>query len=183
MKSFPILTTDRLILRNFTLADAPEVKRMAGDVAVAMNTLNMPHPYVNGVAEEWINSLAGEFNSESSIVFAITLKESRSLIGAIGLTLKLQFRNAEMGYWLGKEYWNKGYTTEAAIAVIQYAFNNLPVHKISANHFHDNLASGKVMLKAGMHYEGIQKEHIWHWNTYKHLLNYAIFNPNNIKDQ
>lgn len=182
MKSFPILTTDRLILRNFTLADAPEVKRMAGDVAIAKNTLNMPHPYVDGVAEEWINSLDAEFLSDTSVVFAVTLKETGKLTGAIGLMLKLHLRNAEMGYWMGKEFWNMGYTTEAAIGVIQYAFKNLPIHKICANHFHDNEASGKVMLKAGMHYEATLKEHLWHWNTYKDLMNYAIFNPDNIKE-
>ncbi len=178
MKVFPTITTERLVLRKFSLTDAPDVQRMAGDVDVARNTLNMPHPYTDGIAEEWINSVGIEYDLSDLIVFAITIKDTGNLIGAIGLTLKPQFRNAEIGYWIGKEYWNKGYATEASIGVINYAFTNLAIHKIHANHFVGNDASERVMQKAGMHFEGFQMQHIWHWNAYKDLKNYAIFNPN-----
>jgi [ribosomal protein S5]-alanine N-acetyltransferase len=179
--TYPSIKTERLILRQFELSDAKEVQRMAGDRDVARNTLNMPYPYFDGLAEQWITSLESDYRDERLVVFAITLADSGTLIGAIGLTLKKEYKLAELGYWIGKEYWNKGYGTEAVKAIIKFGFYDIKLHKIFANYFANNLASGRIMEKAGMVFEGILRSHLWHFNEYKDLIFYGIFNPEEVK--
>lgn len=174
-QSFPTLYTNRLILRQFSMEDADDVMRQAGDKEVARNTLNMPHPYLPGMAEDWITTLHSDYKESNSLVYAICLKDSTSLIGAIGLTLNLKYRNAELGYWIGRDHWNKGYCTEAVKAVIDYAFTDMVLNKIYANFFASNPASGRVMGKVGMKYEAILKSHLYHWGEYKDLIYYSIF--------
>jgi len=174
-RDYPVITTDRLILRKFNTEDAKDVQRMAGREAVASNTLAMPFPYLDGMAEAWIATHDKEFEEGKSAIFAITLKNSGQLIGAIGLSMQQQYKLAELGYWIGEEYWNQGFCTEAAKAVLNYAFDSLHLHKVTANHFAGNPASGRVMEKAGMHYEATLKSHILHWGKYKDLVCYAIF--------
>lgn len=174
-KAYPEITTVRLLLRKFSAEDAKDVQRMAGSEAVASNTLAMPFPYLDGMAEAWIATHEKEFEEGKSAVFAITLKESGQLIGAIGLSMQLHYKLAELGYWVGEDFWNRGYCTEAVKAVLDFAFNTLHLHKVTANHFAGNPASGRVMEKAGMHYEATLKSHILHWGKYKDLVCYAVF--------
>lgn len=178
---YPTIKTERLILRKFELSDASEVQRMAGDRDVARNTLNMPHPYTDGLAEQWISTHEKDYSDGKAIVFAVTESFSGKLVGAIGLMLKRDYRHGEIGYWIGKEYWNKGYCTEAVKAIINFGFNEEKLHKIFANYFGNNPASGRVMEKAGMIFEGILVSHLWHFNEYKDLIFYGIFNPEEVK--
>jgi len=171
----PKLETNRLRLRPFVVADAPEVQRLAGDVEVARNTLAMPFPYLDGMAESWIGNHANDYKDGKSAIWAITLKDTQQLIGAIGLSLQLQYSHAEIGYWIGKAFWNHGYCTEALKEAIAFGFEQLKLHKIYASHFSNNPQSGKVMQKAGMQCEGTLKSHMFHWNEYKDLVQYGIW--------
>jgi len=152
---------------------------MAGNSKVAENTLYMPFPYPEGVAEEWISTHANEFFEKKQLVLGICLRDSKSLVGCIGLTMKPEIENAELGYWISEEFWNLGYATEAARAIIQYGFSSLGIHKIYANYFSNNTASGKVMKKIGMVQEGYLKEHVRHWGEYKDLFVFGIVKPRN----
>lgn len=171
----PTLKAENLILRPFIIEDGPEVQRMAGDDEIARNTLAMPHPYLDGMAENWISTHLSDFRDGKSAIWAITLADSGKLAGAIGLMLQTQLSNAEAGYWLGKEFWNRGYCTEALRTVIDFGFNNLKLHKIFASHFGDNPQSGRVMQKAGIVYEATLKSHMFHWNKHKDLVFYGIW--------
>lgn len=170
----PTLQTQRLILRPFTLADAPDVQRLAGDRAIAATTLLIPHPYEDGMAEEWIKSHPGAFQERTGICFAIALQETGELCGAIGLRIRKINRNAELGYWVGKPYWGRGYCTEAAQELLQYGFKVLELHRIYSSHFSNNPASGRVMQKIGMSYEGCLREHTWKWGKFENVELYAI---------
>lgn len=170
----PTLTTERLTLRAFTLADANRVQQLAGAFAVADTTGHMPHPYEDGMAEEWIGGLDPEFEHGEGATFAITLRETGELIGAIGLTIHPHDRHAEMGYWLGVPYWNRGYMTEAARAILQFAFENLKLNRVYASHFTRNPASGRVMQKIGMMYEGTLREHFMRWTEPEDLVYYGF---------
>ncbi len=112
--SRPTIRTERLILRPLLISDGFEIRRMAGNSKVAVNTLNMPFPYPEGVAEEWISTHATEFFEKRQLILGICLRKDKALIGCIGLTLKPEFENAELGYWIGEEFWSNGYMTEAA---------------------------------------------------------------------
>ena len=141
---------------------------------IADTTGHMPHPYEDGMAEEWIGGQADEFNTGEGATFAITLRETNELIGAIGLIIQSNHRRAEMGYWLGLPYWNKGYMTEAAHIVLQYAFEKLNLNRVYSSHFSRNPASGRVMQKAGMRYEGTLRAHFVRWTAPEDLVYYGI---------
>jgi ribosomal-protein-alanine N-acetyltransferase len=174
MAEHPVLETERLTLRAFSPADAPEVQRLAGDRAVASTTQNIPHPYEDGVAEAWIAALQPAFERGAGVSFAIVRRDDGQLLGAIGLTYAPQHERAEMGYWIGAPYWNHGYATEAARAVIAYAFQVLGLNKVSAQHLTRNPASGRVMQKAGMRHEGILRAHVKKWGVFEDLKTYSI---------
>lgn len=170
----PKLETEKLILRSFKLSDAGRVRALAGDRMIADKMLNVPHPYEEGMAEEWISTHESKFGKGESIHFAIILKFKKELIGAIGLNIDKSNNKAELGYWIGKNYWNKGFCTEAAKAVLDYGFEQLNLNKIKASHFAGNPASGKVMCKIGMKKEGYRKEHVIKLDKYVDLVSYAI---------
>ncbi|HET6444075.1 MAG TPA: GNAT family N-acetyltransferase [candidate division Zixibacteria bacterium] len=169
----PTISTERLTLRPFTQADGPEVRRQAGNKAVAATTLNIPYPYDEGVAEAWIETHKENFQSRKAAIFAVTLRETSNLIGAIGIVFKEHDRG-EMGYWIGQPHWNQGYATEAALALIDYGFSGLLLNKITASHLARNPASGRVMEKAGMNYEGCSPQHVEKWGRYEDLQFYGI---------
>jgi [ribosomal protein S5]-alanine N-acetyltransferase len=173
--NIPILQTSRLILRPFTLEDGPRVQELAGNARVADTTLNIPHPYPDGVAEEWI-AMHPEFASEgSSLVWAITNLETQ-LIGSINLMLKVNSHSnaGEFGYWLGESYWNQGFMTEAVQAVVRYGFDTLGLHRIFAAAFSRNPASIRVMEKAGMRFEGITRGRMLKGDTFEDVSTCAV---------
>jgi|SRR5882672_11216998 len=174
MKERPTLETTRLILRPFTVADAPDVQRLAGDREIASTTLNVPHPYADGMAEQWISTHQAKYESGELANFAIVRRADNTLIGAIGLRINQQHTHAELGYWIGKPYWNAGYCTEAAHAVVAYGFEGLGLHRIHASHLTRNPASGRVMQKIGMYYEGCLRQHVNKWEVFEDLALYGI---------
>jgi RimJ/RimL family protein N-acetyltransferase len=174
MKERPTIETDRLLLRPFELSDAKDVQRLAGDRAIADTTLNIPHPYEDGVAEEWISTHQPKFEAGELVNFAITLRTSGELIGAIGLSIDQRFERAELGFWIGRLYWNNGYCTEAGRAVFQYGFLVLKLNRIHASHLTRNAASGRVMQKIGMTHEGCARQHTKKWDKFEDLQWYGI---------
>jgi [ribosomal protein S5]-alanine N-acetyltransferase len=167
---FPTLKTSRLTLRPFRLADAPRLQQLAGAREVALNTLLIPHPYPDGAAEEWIASHAVKFD-EGTINLAI---DDGELCGAIGLVVDREHDRAEIGYWLGVPYWGRGYATEAVVEVIRYGFEELHLNRIFAAHFTRNPASGVVLRKAGMKFEGTLRQNYKKWGEYLDSEMYSI---------
>ena len=174
MKTAPPLLTDRLILRSLTLKDAADVQRLVGEYDVASTLPNMPHPYEDGMAEAWIHSCYERFEKDEALNFAITLRTDKKFIGGIALRLNQENKNGELGYWIGKPYWNRGYATEAAKAVVAYGFEVLKLNRIHAYHFKRNVASGRVLEKIGMHYEGCRRQHIKKWGNFEDIMGYGI---------
>ncbi|MDW8316579.1 MAG: GNAT family N-acetyltransferase [Anaerolineae bacterium] len=172
--SLPTLTTRRLVLRPFQLADAADVQRLAGDWAIADTTLHIPHPYPNGAAEEWILRYRRDADLGGSVTLAITMRTNGALVGAISLDLDRRYDRAEMGYWIGRPYWGQGFCTEAALALVRYGFEQLGLNRIYAFHFTRNPASGRVMQKIGMQYEGTLRQHIKKWDRYEDVKVYGI---------
>jgi [ribosomal protein S5]-alanine N-acetyltransferase len=170
----PSLETARLVLRPFSLADAPTVQRLAGVYEIANTTLSIPHPYPDGAAEQWIATHPDDFSTGSAVTCAIALRETTELCGAIDLGISQRHQRAELAYWLGRPYWNRGYATEAAAALLTYGFTVLQLHRIYARHFARNPASGRVMQKLGMTFEGIQREHVRKGERFEDVATYGI---------
>jgi RimJ/RimL family protein N-acetyltransferase len=167
--------TERLLLRPFALSDAPDVQRLAGDRAIAETTTAIPHPYEEGNAERWIGTHAEAFAQGTMVNFAITAQTDGSLVGAMGLmNISREHLHAELGYWIGVPFWGRGYATEAARAVLRYAFESLELHRVHATHFGRNPASGRVMQKIGMTWEGCSRQHIRKWGVFEDLVRYGI---------
>ena len=174
MRSAPPLLTERLLLRSLTLEDAADVQRLAGDRDIASTLPNMPHPYEDGVAEKWIRSCSEKFEKDEALNFAITLRTDKNLIGGLELRLDQENENGELGYWIGKPYWNCGYATEAAKAVVAYSFEVLKLNRIYAYHFTRNPASGRVLEKIGMHCEGCRRQHTKKWGSFEDSIGYGM---------
>lgn len=158
MASFPALASERLLLRQFVLADATQVQRLAGEKEIARFT-TLPHPYEDGMAESWIEKQHENYASGHIINFAIVQKQGEQLIGSIGLTLNAEHSRGELGFWIGVPFWGQGYCTEAARQIVDFGFSTLNLHRIYALHYGRNTGSGRVMQKLGMTYEGKQRQH------------------------
>ena len=168
-----MITTERLLLRTYVLADAPAMLRLINVREVALNTLRIPHPYPEEEAERWISNHE-ERIQKGDHVFAITLRSTQELVGTVGLHMKSENDCAEIGYWIGVPYWGKGYATEAAAAVMRFGFETFPLNRIFAMHFGRNAASGRVLQKIGMRHEGTLRQHLKKWDEYVDLECYGI---------
>ena len=166
MSGFEI-RTNRLVLRQLTSADAARIAELGGDWDVASMTSRMPYPYTVHAAYQWIDDL-----ETGEKVFGIT--HAGELTGITGYTLAPDHRSAEIGYWIGKPYWDQGYCTEAARAVLKYGFEILGLHRIFARHFTRNPASGRVLQKIGMIHEGTLREAFKKWGRFEDMEVYGI---------
>jgi len=174
LKKLPTIPLERLILRPFSLDDAAVVQELAGDSYIAETTLYIPHPYEDGVAEAWIRTHNQQFNADRSLELAIVHKEKNDVIGAICIGINRKFDHGELAYWVGKRYKNNGYCTEAAKGIAKYAFAELKLNRIFARYLGKNPASGKVMEKLGMKYEGILRQHVKKSGQYEDLVYYGL---------
>jgi RimJ/RimL family protein N-acetyltransferase len=142
------IRTERLLLRSPVLADAASIALLAGDFDVASMTGTIPHPYSERMAVDWIESLHA---GEEGVAFAID--RGGALIGCVGYRAADK-SHAEMGYWIGKPYWGMGYATEAARALILYAFGKERFDYLTVGHFRENPASARVIAKLGFEPSG-----------------------------
>jgi RimJ/RimL family protein N-acetyltransferase len=168
------IETRRLLLRRFELSDAADVQRLANDKRVVSNLRSLPYPYEYGEAMRWIGTQQDNFKNGKSANFAITSLNSGDVLGSIGLLIDKVNESAELGYWLGVEYWGNGYCTEAAAAVLQYGFERLKLHRICAHHMLRNPASGRVLQKIGLRREGHLRGHLKKYGVFEDIVVYGI---------
>ena len=154
------ITTDRLVLRPYTLDDCAELTRVIGRPEIYETTLNIPHPYTEDDARTYISGNEEARAKDQDFPCAMTLKDTDAIIGGCGLIVNSRFECAEMGYWIAVEHWGKGYATEAAKAIIRHGFDVLNLNCIEAHHFITNPASGRVLTKAGMNFEGRLRQRV-----------------------
>ncbi len=148
--SIPVLETERLVLRAPRLGDAKTIATLANDRRIAENTARIPHPYKLADAKGWVASANLRDGEET---YAITLGDG-TLIGACGLELR-DGPTPEIGYWLGVDYWGKGYATEAARALIDRAFGDLDHPALQGGARVTNPASRRVLEKCGFQWTGV----------------------------
>lgn len=169
----PTLHANRILLSPFTLDDAAPVRRYAGDPKVARTTLHVPHPYPDGAAEKWIASHLLHYLEKRNAVFAVR-SPTGDVIGAINLGLNMKDEMAELGYWIGVPFWNKGFCTDAARRVVQFGFDELGLNRIYARHLDGNTGSGRVMEKIGMKKEGILRQHVMKNGVLNDIVEYGM---------
>lgn len=145
----PVLKTARLVLRAPVRSDVPAIVALAGDRRVAENTARIPHPYS---AADGLAAIAAINQTGGETVFAIEL--DGELIGLCGLDPRPD--GGELGYWLGVPFWGRGYATEAAHAVIDYAFVELGHDVLQSGARVSNPASRRVLEKCGFQWSGVR---------------------------
>lgn len=174
VERMPTLETERLILRPFTPEDAPAVYELVKEWEVASTTLNIPHPYEPAMADSWIRSHTISAAAGDGFTLALIERESDALVGSIALRLWEAHDRGELGYWVGRPWWGRGYITEAAAAVMKHGFETLGLNRVEAHHLSRNPASGRVMQKLGMTWEGRMREHVKKWGQYEDVEAYSI---------
>ena len=154
---FKPLETEHLLLRKLQLGDVYEYyERLFGDADVSRYMLFDPHQTIMESLESVQRKLA-RYEQENYYCWGIESKEETGLIGLVELLrFDEQANTCSFVYMLGCNYWNRGYGTEALKAVFRFAFEELEVERILADHMSKNIASGRVMEKAGMKHIGTE---------------------------
>jgi len=147
----PVVETRRLALRAPGVRDIPRLVELANDAGVARMTLRMPHPYGVGDAEGFIAAVDSQ-DPRRDKTFVIE-HEDHGAVGVIGL-FEAGDVAPEVGYWIGRPYWGRGYATEALEGAMAWAARAWKRRALTSGHFADNPASGRVLEKAGFLYTG-----------------------------
>lgn len=145
-----VLETERLALRRPTLADVKAMAYLANDRRIAENTRRLPHPYLQDHAVEFVRAIATE---RRETVFLI--EHTHSPIGMVGIDWREQ-SGPELGYWLGVEYWGRGFGTEAARAVIDFFFEEFDAEHLISGARVANPSSRNILEKCGFQWSGVE---------------------------
>ncbi len=160
------------MLRPLAAGDAADIQRLGGAFEVAGTTVNIPYPYPDGAAEAFIAAQADAWGDDSAANRAVTL--DGAFIGCVGLQLAARkHARTRLGYWTAHAHWNRGYATEAARAVVAWAFAD-GWHRIEADHLSRNPASGRVMQKLGMRHEGRLRAFYRRFDKFEDVELYAL---------
>ncbi len=155
-----ILEGERLRLRPLEESDEDAVYEGARHEEIARYTLRIPHPYPRESCLPFIKRKIAEFKEGKAYSFAVELEGK--LIGIVGLhDFSATDKSAKIGYWLNKDYWGKGYATEATRLALEFAFEDLGLHRVEGGAFAENKASQRVQEKLGFKREGVRREAIY----------------------
>jgi ribosomal-protein-alanine N-acetyltransferase len=161
MKSIGTKTieTERLILRRMTDNDAEDMfYGWAGDEDVTKYLTWQTHAGIE-TSKEYISSVLENLKNPDYYEWIIEYKETGRAVGSICcININKNINSAEAGYCLSKKYWNLGIASEALRAVLKFMFEEVEINRMEAYHNTENPASGKVMQKAGMIFEGIKRQ-------------------------
>lgn len=144
-----VVETERLVLRQPTRDDAQALARLANDAGIAENVATLPNPYTLSDALSFIDNTEV---TTSRVNFGIYLKDG-TFIGTAGLMAR-EGERLSLGYWIGRPYWNKGYATEAAQAMVDLAFERLDAPHVAGSARVTNSASRRVLEKSGFQWAG-----------------------------
>jgi RimJ/RimL family protein N-acetyltransferase len=164
-------------LRPWHITDAPSLVLNANNERVIENLRDVfPNPYSQNDARFFITHLA---NNTNSLIMAIVV--DGSAVGSIGIHRQVDIyrKSAELGYWLGEEYWGKGIASEAANAMVQYAFNHFDINRIYASVFERNKASMRVLEKCGFVCEAVHHKAVIKGNVIMDEYIFARFTDGN----
>jgi ribosomal-protein-alanine N-acetyltransferase len=179
--SFPVLESERLLLRRFTLDDTDLMFNVYSD-ARANNFIGRDPVKTHQEIVDKIKLINDSFDNQDGISWAITLKPFDKYIGTVGLwKLFKEHHRAEIGYRLDYELWNKGIMSEAIQLVKDFGFNKMKLHSIEANTDKNNIASHKVLAKNGFVKEAHFKENWFYNGEFLDSVIYCIINPNDNK--
>ncbi len=148
------IDTDRLLLRSPRATDAAAISPLLGNWNVAHWVVRVPFPYRTEHAAAWIERSNEERAAGVGWPFLITRRDGDLLMGSMDLSIEGNPGSGALGYWLGESYWGHGYATEAAHAIIGFAFDVLKLNEITASALPENERSIRVLEKVGLVHMG-----------------------------
>ena len=173
-KHFPVIQTDRLILRQITQDDAEDILKYLSDENVMIYYGLEPFKSIDEALEE-IEWYQTTFDEDSGIRWGITLKEKRKVIGSCGFLNKVpQHYRSDIGFELSTDYWGQGIAGEALAAVIQYGFEQLNLQRIQALIEPPNISSQRLVERNGFIKEGLLRNYEFTCGKFDHLFMYSI---------
>lgn len=173
-KEFPVISTERLILREATAEDAEDMLRYLSDERVMQHTGMDPFGSTDDVLEEiaWYQSIVGE---GTGVRWGITLKDTGKMIGSCGfLNREARHFRAEIGYELSHDYWGRGIAGEALRAVVQYGFSQLRLERIEALIEPENGPSIRLVERNGFLREGLLRHYEYTQGKFDDLYMYSL---------
>jgi ribosomal-protein-alanine N-acetyltransferase len=172
--SFPLLTTQRLHLRELRADDAEAIMALFGNPHV-LRFLDQPPTDTPAKALDLINWLNAHYPRHEAVQWAITLHDHDQLIGTCGTYAwdRSNYR-VDIGYHILFEHWGQGYATEATRALLHWCFAHLGVHRIQADCTAGNIASERVLLKCGFQFEGIWRESCWEHGRFVDIKQFGL---------
>lgn len=173
-----IIETERLILRKMDNGDYSALCKILQDEDVMYA---YEHAFSDDEVDEWLKKQLVRYETDGIGLWAVVLKENGEVIGQCGLTKQLWWGEniVEVGYLFRKDFWHKGYATEAAVACKDYAFNRLGEKRVFSIIRDLNLPSRRVALRNGMKVCGVQVKHYYGIDM-PHLI-YCISNEDTEK--
>jgi RimJ/RimL family protein N-acetyltransferase len=167
MKLSTGLTGRKIVLRKLVITDANSITEHIKDKTIIKWLLVVPHPYRNKDAVKFIRSRQNERRTRKSYTFGISLKGNKEIIGIIDLSdIDWEDKKAEMGYWIGKRFWGRGFMTEVINLMARFGFRELKLNKIYARVFEGNLASMKALEKNNFRREGILRDEVYKYRRW-----------------
>lgn len=171
---FPVLTTDRLRLRQFTPADAPALMPIFGAPEM-LRFLNQPPIDTAEKALGMLKWFEDVYTQQMGLQWAVTLHGQDAVIGTCGFyQWDRENRHVDIGYHIAHAWWGHGYATEAAHAMLHWCFEHLDVHRIQADCTDGHLASERVMLKCGFRFEGLWRESCWEHGRFVDIKQFGL---------
>lgn len=170
------LETDRLILRKFTIDDAPKMFKNYGSDSNVNKFFNWKtHKTINDSIET-IKLFMKEYEN-NGFHWAVLIKDTNELIGDIAINhIDKKNNNCEIGYQFGSNYWGKGYATETLKVILDYLLNDCEFNLVEGKCRSSNVSSSRVMEKAGMNRDAIlpKRRYNKYTNEYEDLIVYSI---------
>ena len=171
---FPILSTNRLKLRQLRATDEAEIFAIKSDREVTEPYGTEPQHTIEDT-REWIQRLHTSYEKRDGILWCITLKGDDAVIGSCCFwNFQEDLRCAELGYELARTYWRQGMMAEAVSAVLTWGFNEFQLNRVEACPLANNVASKSLLLKLGFTFEGNLRERVYFRGRYEDQLYYGL---------
>ncbi len=170
----PTLETERLILRRLSMSDAGDVFAYASDAEVARHVSWKAHGTIED-SRAFLAAIIEQYHNGHVAGWGVEHRADKQLIGTAGfMSWNIDHARAEIGYAIGRSYWNAGYMSEAVREIIRFGFERMELNRIEARCMVENIGSARVMEKCGMHYEGTLRQQMFVKGAYRDLKMYSI---------
>ncbi len=180
---FPVLSTERLHLRQIQQRDAEALFAIKSNLDVTQQYGQEPHQSIDDTLD-WIQRIQALYGPQEDIVWALTFKGEETLIGAATLwNIDPGFHCAELGYELHPTHSKKGLMTEAVSAILTFGFTELELHRIEANPLAKNTASKNLLHRLGFTYEGKLRQRHFFRGHFEDQLYYGILKDEWLKSK